>query len=153
MKKVIKIKITGYPAETTADRAYQEKLVVRNDGISYKYEPGIRSKFHPCRKWTYKTDSSCFRKQFAGAAKAAARDLKQGKTDAPMAAVVYMVITYADGTKAGKTFLGKEDFECFDVIRQMIPACEKPPKMLCPDEEYVDEELKKKLYREERGEI
>ena len=52
MKDIVKIVIKGTSGYCCVDEAYNDKLVITSDAISYEYTPIKESKINPKRKWS-----------------------------------------------------------------------------------------------------
>lgn len=54
---LIKIIIKGASGWGPSELAYQDKLIIKSDGISYERKPMEETKSNPYVKWSYKTNS------------------------------------------------------------------------------------------------
>lgn len=59
-----KITIKGASGWGPVDLAYDDKLTIKPDGISYERKPVEESDKNPHVKWSYKTNSAYFQKMF-----------------------------------------------------------------------------------------
>ena len=46
------------------EEAYNDKVTITRDSIRYEYTPYLASETNPVRKWSYKTTSPIFQKEF-----------------------------------------------------------------------------------------
>ena len=65
MADVIKIVIKGASGYCAYDEAYNDKVTITSESISYEYIPFMESEINPKRKWTYKTNNPMFQKWYS----------------------------------------------------------------------------------------
>lgn len=141
MKEIIKIVIKGESGYGPGDEAYKDKVTIEPKGISYEYIPLLESETNPVRKWSYRTSSPIYGKQF--------EDLKKSVVSVTEPRVemfctdvgsIEFIITYDDKTKFKKIFwISGDEFKAtFAIIKQMIPGCEYVPAVLLTEEDYED---------------
>ena len=143
MKDIIKIVIKGASGYCCIDEAYNDKVTITPESITYEYVPAIESEMNPKRKWSYKTNSSIFKMKYDTLVA-----LMQGVTERSIDVFctdiggIEFVITYADKTKFHKTFwVPSEYFESqFKVIKTMVPECEYTPAVLLTSEDFEEGE-------------
>ncbi len=141
MVEISKIVIKGGSGWCVADEAYDDKVTVTSEGISYKYLPLIESRINPTRKWSYKTTSPIFEKHYADLV-AAIPAVVNHATDQFCTDVsgIEFILTYSDKTKFKQTFFlpGDEFKDCFKIIKRMVPECEYVPAVLLTKDDYED---------------
>ena len=143
MKDIIKIVIKGASGYCCIDEAFNDKMTITPDSISYEYVPAFESEMNPKRKWSYKTNSPIFKMQYD-----LLTSLMPGVTDRDEDIFctdiggIEFAITYADKTKFHKTFWVTSDyFETqFKVIKTMVPECEYTPAVLLTSEDFEEED-------------
>lgn len=64
VKDIIKIVIKGTSGFCCVDEAYNDKVTITPETISYEYIPAVESEMNPKRKWSYKTDSPIFKMKY-----------------------------------------------------------------------------------------
>ena len=65
MADIIKIVIKGSSGYCCAEEAFNDKVTITPESISYEYNPFIEKEINPKRKWSYKTNSPIFKKIFS----------------------------------------------------------------------------------------
>lgn len=68
MADIIKMVIKGASGYCCSDEAYNDKITITPESISYEYTPFLESEMNPKRKWSYKTNSPIFQKQYSDVA-------------------------------------------------------------------------------------
>ena len=63
-KKIIRVVIKGSSGYGPVEEAFEDKVVITRDSIRYEYTPYLASETNPVRKWSYKTTSPIFQKEF-----------------------------------------------------------------------------------------
>lgn len=141
MIEILKIVIKGSSGWCVADEAYHDKVTITGDCVAYEYHPRYASITNPFRKWSYKTNSPIFMKQYADLVEAMPaivnRDPNIFCTDV---GGIEFILTYSDKTKFKQTFLlpGDEFKDCFKIIKKMVPECEYVPAVLLTEDDYKD---------------
>lgn len=136
MKQIIKVVIKSTSGYCSAEEAYSDKLSIEKNAISYEYKPMFESEQNSFRKWSYRTISPVFQTFYAKLVLVIPnifeRDIDVICTDIGF---IEFVVTYSDKTKIKDTFWvpGNEFKECFEIIKQMVPACEFVPAVLWTD--------------------
>ena len=141
MKEIVKIIIKGYSGYCPADMAYEDKVTISCDSVSYAFKPLFESEENLPRNWRYKTDSPVFRKLFhelvSGMPGVMGHDTEMFCTDI---GGIEFTVTFDDKTRWKQVFWlsGDEFRDCFKIIRQMVPACEKIPEVLLLSEDFEE---------------
>ncbi len=139
MKEIVKIVVKGYSGYCPADMAYEDKVTISCDSVNYVYKPLFESEENLPRNWRYKTDSPVFRKLFYELVSAMPGVMEH---DTEMLCTdiggIEFTVTFDDKTRWKQVFwlLGDEFKDCFKIIRQMVPACEKIPEVLLLSEDF-----------------
>ena len=63
-KEIIRVVIKGSSGYGPVEEAYNDKVTITRDSIRYEYTPYLASETNPVRKWSYKTTSPIFQKEF-----------------------------------------------------------------------------------------
>lgn len=143
MAEIIRIVIKGSSGYCSVEDAFNDKVTITENAISYEYIPYVASEIHPKRKWSYKTNSPLFKWKFIEIAKMLPEVLKRDMdvlcTDI---GGIEFNITYADKTKFKNTYWvpGDEFKELFAAIKSIIPETEYTPAVLLTSEEFGEEE-------------
>lgn len=142
-RKLIKtIRIKGYSGYCPVEEAYEDKVTIDEDSISYEYKPVIESETNPSRKWRYKTNSPLFKSEFCAISDMVAsvieRDIDYFCTDI---GGVEFSISYTDGTRDSKHYFipGDEFADLFCYIKRLVPNTEYIPAVLLTSEDFEDE--------------
>lgn len=141
MKPIIKIVIKSTSGYCSAEKAYNDKISIEKNAISYEYKPMFESEQNSFRKWSYRTTNPIFQTFYSKLVSVIPsifeREIDVIYTDIGF---IEFVVTYSDKTKIKDKFWvsGDEFKECFEIIRQMVPACEFVPTVLWTDEDYKD---------------
>ncbi len=138
-----RITIKGASGYGPIDEAYEDKLTLTADSISYEYRPHPQSELETniYRKWTYKTTSPIFKELYRRAAEMVPRYLHDDEvvfvTDIGPTEIV---ATFGDGRKEKRSFICPSEYfaDWFSVIKQMIPGCEYVPAVLLTEQDYED---------------
>ena len=80
MTDIIRIVIKGSSGYCCYDEAYNDKVTITEDSISYEYIPVLESEVNQKRKWSYRTNSPLFKKTF-GDIKALIPGIFEGKKE------------------------------------------------------------------------
>ncbi|MDO4651042.1 MAG: hypothetical protein Q4B26_20585 [Eubacteriales bacterium] len=140
-----RIVIKGASGYGTLDEAYEDKVTITADSISYEYKPHPESKLETNihRKWTYKTTSPIFKELYQKVSDMAPYYLNNDQVlMATDIGPTEIVVTYEDGHKERVNYFCPSEFfrEWFVVIKQMVPGCEYIPAVLITSEDYAEEE-------------
>ena len=138
MEKIIRISVKGGSGYGPYSEAFEDKVTVTEDGIQYQYKP-MCPEVHKPRKWSYRTDRPEFRELWAELCRlmpdiwAAEEELVCDGCEATFK------VTFEDKRKIVKTFWspsGEPFFDCYRLIRKMIPGGEEIPAVLwLPEDE------------------
>lgn len=143
MADIIKIVIKGSSGYCCADEAYNDKVTITPESISYEYIPVMESEINPKRKWSYKTNSPIFQTWYSDVV-AMIPGYFVGKITHFCTDIggIEFNLTYSDKTKFKKIcWVPGDDFkELFAAIRVMVPEGECTPVVLMTSKDYEDEE-------------
>lgn len=64
MPDIIRIVIKGSSGYCCVDEAFNDKVIITEDSISYEYIPYVESEINHKRKWNYKTNSKIFKLKY-----------------------------------------------------------------------------------------
>lgn len=78
MADISKIAIKGASGYCCSDEAYNDKITITPESISYEYTPFLESEMNPKRKWSYKTNSPIFKMKFDHIAKMIPEIIERG---------------------------------------------------------------------------
>lgn len=143
MAEIVRIVIKGSSGYCCVNDAFNDKVTITENAISYEYIPYVESEINPKRKWSYKTNSPLFKLRFAEIAKmipkVIKRDIDIFCTDIGS---IEFNITYADKTKFKDIFWvpGNDFKQLFAVIKSIIPETEYTPAVLLISEDFDDDE-------------
>ena len=143
MPDIIKIVIKGASGYCCSDEAYNDKVTITSDSISYEYIPCLESELNPKRKWSYKADSPLFKVLYSRVVEIVPRyleeDIERFCTDI---GGIECIVTYSDKSKYKNIFwVPSDDFkDLFRIIKQMIPSTEYTPAVLLTSDDFEDEE-------------
>lgn len=133
MKEVVRITIKGSSGYGPYDAAYEDKVTISSDAISYEYIPKVQSPENMPRKWSYRTTSPMFYELFQKTALAVEEILNRTEEDfAYDVGEISFSVQYSDKTRRRREFfLPPDDFkDCFMIIKLMVPSCEEVPDVL-----------------------
>ena len=140
---IIKITIKGCSGYGPVDLAYEDKLVITANGLSYEYKPEIESEANQPRKWSYKTNNVLFKIAFEKIADCMPSILETDDTflctDVGM---IDFTVTYEDRSKKHIRYWCTSDYfkDCFSVINDFIPPLEMRPEVTRLYSEDLEEE-------------
>lgn len=143
MEDIIKIVIKGVSGYCCVDEAYNDKVTITPESISYDYIPAVESEMNPKRKWSYKTNSPIFKMKYDTLVSlmpdVTGRNIDEFCTDI---GGIEFIITYSDKTKFHETFWIPSDYfeSQFKVIKSMVPECEYTPAVLLTSEDFEEED-------------
>ncbi len=143
MKHIVKIVIKGASGYCSAYEAYNDKVTITPASISYEYKPMYESEINPCRKWSYKTNSSIFKIIYDKVADMLPSIIEIGIEEfCTDIGGIEFNITYSDKTKFKEIYWvpGDRFKELFVIIKRMVPETEYTPAVLLTSEDYDDEE-------------
>ena len=143
MPDIIRIVIKGSSGYCCVDEAFNDKVIITEDSISYEYTSYLESETNPKRKWSYKTNSPIFKFKYEVIAKmlpeVIERDTEEFVTDI---SGIEFNITYANKTKFKETnWVPSDDFkDLFAAIKGLVPETEYTPAVVLTSEDYEDED-------------
>lgn len=143
MLDIVKIVIMGASGYCCVDEAYNDKVSITPDSISYEYIPVIESEINPGRKWKYKTNSPIFKMKYEMLVNLIPEIIEKSDEDfCTDIGGIEFVITFADKSKFKKVFwMPSDDFSSqFKVIKEMVPDCEYTPAVLLTSDDFEEEE-------------
>lgn len=146
MKEIVRIVIKGSSGYCPADQAYEDKVTISGDLISYAYKPLFESGKNFPRNWRYKTDSPVFRKHFYELV-SVMPGVMEHSTEMFCTDIggIEFIVTFDDKTRWQQIFWlpGDEFRESFNIIRKMIPACETILNVLLLSEDFEERRVER----------
>lgn len=134
MKQIVKIIIKGASGYGPVDKAYNDRLTIECNSISYELKPVIESETNPMRRWSYRTTSKSFHERFDQLISCLPGVISGIPEDAFCTDIggIDFTISYDDGTKEKKNFWlpGSYFQKPFSLVKKMIPPCEEVPYVL-----------------------
>lgn len=130
MKEIKRITITSHSGNVTMDGVYEDKLSITAESIIYEYKPFRPSAENPHVKWSHRTNSAEYAKQFKAICKLTEKAFTKKRNEAyDDVGAISFCITYTDSTRTVReTDAWDKSFtELFDAIRKLIPQSEKIP--------------------------
>lgn len=143
MPDIIRIVIKGSSGYCCVDEAFNDKVIITEDSISYEYIPYVESEINHKRKWNYKTNSKIFKLKYCEITKKTdeviQRNIEEVWTDI---GDIEFNITFSDKTKFNKTYwvMGDEFKDLFSAIKSIVPETEYTPVVLLTSDDYDEEE-------------
>ncbi|MCR5137511.1 MAG: hypothetical protein K6C12_10565 [Oscillospiraceae bacterium] len=143
-KEIIRIVIKGSSGYGPVEEAFEDKVVITRDSIRYEYTPYLASETNPVRKWSYKTTSPIFQKEFDTLALLMPKVMTMEGFFVKDVGAITFTITYSDKSRGEREFfLPGDDFkQVFSVIKTMVPGCEYVPAVLLTSEDYEENEIR-----------
>lgn len=142
MKEIVRIVIKGSSGYCCYDEAYNDKVTITSDSISYVYTPNVESEINPKRKWSYKTNSPIFKMKM-DAIKSMIPSIIEREIDEFCTDIggIEFNITYADKTKFKEIYWVPGDYfeELFIAIKSIVPETEYIPAVLLTSGDYEEE--------------
>ena len=140
-KKIVIKSTSGY---CPVDYAYNDKLTMTANSITYEYKPYLENdnSLNVRRKWSYKTTSSILSLAFEKIAvvvdEILSRDQEAMYCDCGN---IDFIVTYDDGNKVARKFgVPADEFaDCFKIIKEIIPVTEDVPEAIRISEDCEDE--------------
>lgn len=143
MAEICRVVIKGSSGYCSIYDAYNDKVTITQDSISYEYVPYKDTAENPKRKWSYKTSSPTFKAKYNEIARLVS-DVIKNKIDEECTdiGVIEFNITFDDTTRFKGIYWVPSDYfaELFKVIKSLVPACEQIPEVLLTSDDYRDEE-------------
>lgn len=143
MADIVRIVIKGSSGYCCVDEAFNDKVTITPESISYEYLPYIETDINPKRKWNYKTSSPIFKMKYEGIAAMLLGIIERGVEEfCTDIGGIEFNITYSDKTKFKETYWVPGDYfeELFIAIKSLVPESEYTPAVLLTSEDYDDEE-------------
>ena len=143
MADIIRIVIRGSSGYCCSDEAFNDKVTITPDSISYEYVPYMETEVNPKRKWSYKTNSPIFKMTYGDIARMITGNIKKGVEEfCTDIGGIEFNITYSDKSKFKETYWVPGDYfkELFMAIKSLVPESEYTPAVLLMPEDYEDEE-------------
>ena len=143
MSDIIKMVIKGSSGYCSIYEAFNDKITITSEMISYEYIPMVETEINLKRKWNYKTNSPIFKMKYETLV-SLMREVTERSIDEFCTDVggIEFVITYSDKTRFHETFWVPSDYfkTQFKVIKSMIPECEYTPVVLLTSEDFQEED-------------
>ena len=142
MADIVKIVLKGLSGYCCVDEAYEEKISITVDSITYEYKPVVESEINPKRKWSYKTNSPIFKMKYNEITNIIPGIIEKGIVEfCTDIGGIEFNITYSDKTKFKKIYWVPGDYfkELFVVIKTLLPECEYTSAVLMTSEDFDGE--------------
>ena len=143
MADIIRIVIKGSSGYCCGDEAFDDKVTITPESISYEYVPYMETVINPKRKWSYKTNSPIFKMKYGCIAGMIPSIIEKGVEEfCTDIGGIEFNITYSDKSKFKETYWVPGDYfeELFMAIKSLVPESEYTPAVLLTSEDYEDEE-------------
>lgn len=142
IKRIVTKGASGYGP---LNEAYEDKLTMTSDSISYEYKPHPESKCDTniYKKWRYKTTSPLFKELYHQVSGMLPKYLySEDILFATDIGSTEITAIFEDGHREKTNYCCPSEYfaEWFRVIKQMVPACEYTPAVLLTNEDYEQEE-------------
>ena len=139
-KDIIRVVIKGSSGYGPVDEAFKDKVTITRNSIQYEYNPYLTSEINPVRRWSYKTTSPIFQKEFDELSTLLPKVMTYEDEFVMDVGMITFMITYSDKSREERDFyLPGDDFiEVFSVIKKMVPGCEYVPAVLLTSEDYEE---------------
>lgn len=123
--KITKIVIKTQSGYGPAENAYNDKMVVTNDSVSYEYKPFLETEKNPMVKWNYKPTQETYQDLYQKIGKVAESYFnKQFDYCVMDVGVTGITIVYENGKKKSENFccFESEFKELFLLLDRLIPV-------------------------------
>lgn len=143
MADIIRIVIKGSSGYCCVNEAFNDKVTITPESISYEYVPCMETEVNPKRKWSYKTNSPIFKMKYGDIAGMIPGIIEKGVEEfCTDIGGIEFNITYSDKSKFKETYWVPGDYfeELFLAIESLVPESEYTPAVLLTSEDYEDEE-------------
>ena len=141
MSDIRKITIKGFSGYGPYDEAYEDKITLTTDSISYEYIPTVESEINPKRKWRYTTNSPIFSTTYDRISKLI-EEILQKEIEAFCTDIGGMEFSllYTNKSRVKKHYWLPADhfYEVVKLIRTMVPQTEYTPAVLLLEEDFSD---------------
>ena len=140
MKGIIKITVKSESGYCPYDLAYEDKLIISSDSLTYEYKPYYESDENKSRKWKYCSADADYKEWFERVTAIVQETIPIDPlgiyTD--IGAITF-ILKYDDKTSDEYSYFVPPDrFEdIWKIVRLAVPSIEKMPEVLI---EYNDEE-------------
>lgn len=138
MKEIDKLVIRSLSGYCPVEMAYEDKLTVEKDSISYQYKPVVETENNPQRKWRYTSNSPEFLRLFYEMAAQLPFVMELSNTlETKDAGNIHLYVTFTDRSKwSRESWMPIDCYQkCFSYIRKMIPTAEMMPPALSGGED------------------
>lgn len=143
MADIVRIVIKGASGYCCFHDAFNDKVTLTGESISYEYIPSIETEMNPKRKWSYKTNSLLFKMQYEQITSMISATIEKEVLEfCTDIGDIEFNITYSDKTKFKEIYWVTSDYfrELFVAIKSLVPATEYMPVVLMTSDDYEDEE-------------
>ena len=142
--RVTKIIIKGTSGYLSSS-AYEDKVEITPNYISYEYIPETESEMNEHRSWKYETDSPMFKSVYEKIAEYLPTAHGETECIATDGGQITFEVTYSDGSEWEKTFLGSDDdfSKLFNEINILVPDTELAPAVLSTNDDDETEDYVK----------
>jgi hypothetical protein len=139
-KDIIRVVIKGSSGYGPVEEAYKDKVTITRDFIRYEYTPYLASETNPVRKWSYKTTSPIFQKEFDTLTLLMPKIMTCEDEFVTDIGSTTFAITYSDRSREKREFYlpGDAFKEVFSMVKTMVPGCEYVPAVLLTSEDYEE---------------
>ena len=139
-KEIIRVVIKGSSGYGPVEEAYNDKVTITRDSIRYEYTPYLASETNPVRKWSYKTTSPIFQKEFDTLTLLMPKVMTWEDEFVTDIGSTTFAITYSDKSReVRELYLPGDAFkEVFSIVKTMVPGCEYVPAVLLTSEDYEE---------------
>ena len=138
-KEIKRITIKSSSGYCCVEDAYNDKLSITADSITYEYKPYLETEMNPAVKWSYRTNSKNFQTLFSEILKDTDSVLEYIDTSFLCDVGTYVfIVTYSDKSRRTTEFScpNEEINAYFMRIRELVPQCEDIPSVLKTSEDY-----------------
>lgn len=143
MADIIRIVMKGSSGYCCVDEAFNDKVTITPESISYEYVPYMETEVNPKRKWSYKTNNPIFKMKYGDIVRMIPGIIEKGVEEfCTDIGGIEFNITYSDKSKFKETYWVPGDYfeELFLAIKSLVPESEYTPAVLLTSEDYEDEE-------------
>jgi len=155
MSNIKKIVIRGASGYGPGDEAYEDKITITPDSISYKYHKVFAESEKDNKKWKYKSDSKYFKEWYEAVCEYVEEQLgNEIECFCTDVGGVGFVVTYENNSRRHEWYSVPTDFfgDLFRLIKLMVPKGEEVPYVLMTNEDYHDNyEIETGRYKHFKG--
>lgn len=140
VEEIIRVVIKGSSGYGPVEEAFEDKVTITRDSIRYEYTPYLTSETNPVRKWSYKTTSPIFQREFDTLTLLMPKVMTWEDEFVTDIGSTTFAITYSDRSREVREFYlpGDAFKEVFSVVKNMVPGCEYVPAVLLTSEDYAE---------------